>query len=144
MAWSYSTTVLSVSLNIIKLYMYICLQNNNVDILNWNNNIVQLFWGLSNKHDHIDCYITMKGALTWQVHGNCFSGVSEIHRSIWDQRDYANVLDCSLAFTWLGTANELQLNGANPGTGMCRIFLFVMENETGEMCFFYLFDVKGI
>ena len=72
-----------------------------------------------------------------------FPGVSEIHRSIWNQRDYANVLDCGLAVTWLGTANEMQLNGANLGTGMDRNFLIAMENETCQMCFFYLFDFMG-
>ena len=64
----------------------------------------------------------MNGALIWQVHDNHFAGVSEIHGSIWDQRDSADMLDCSFVVMWLSTANELQPKGANPGTGMCRNF----------------------
>ena len=80
--------------------------------------IVQLI----NHSDLIDFYITMKGALTWQVHEKCFAGVSQICGSIGDQRDFVDVLDCSFAVMWLSTANKLQPNGANLGTGMCRNF----------------------
>ena len=85
----------------------------------------------------------MNGALTWQLHENQVTDVSEIHGSIWDQRNYADVLDCSFVVTWLGTANELQQRGANPGTGTCGNFLIAMENETGETCFYYMFNIYG-
>ena len=38
---------------------------------------------------------------------------------------------------WLGTANELQPNGANPGTTTAGIYN-CHGNETGEMCFYYV------
>ena len=83
---------------------------------------IMQFFSFNNRCAHIEFHITMNGALTWQVHEKHFTCVSEICGSIWDQRDKANVFDCSFAVTWLSTANELQPNWVNLDTGSCWNF----------------------